>query len=73
MQPLLLVGGLFAPRAYASLGAVYIVARYLYSKGYASARGPKGRELGAISGALALLGMVGKTIHIGVGLIKGAK
>lgn len=73
MQPLLLVGGLFAPRAYASLGAVWIIARFLYSKGYASAKGPKGRELGAVCGALAMLGMVGKTIYIGVGLIKGAK
>ena len=70
---MLLVGGLFAPRAYASLGAVYIVARFLYAKGYASVKGPKGRELGAVGGALALLGMIGKAIHIGVDLIKSAK
>ncbi len=68
--PLLLVGGLFNPRAYAGLGAVYLVSRFLYAVGYAGSKGPKGRELGAIGGALAMLGMVFYTIYIGATMVK---
>jgi glutathione S-transferase len=69
---LLLVGGLFEPKIFASLGAVYIVARASYARGYAS-QGPKGREVGAVIGALSLMGMVGMCMKIGVGLIKDGK
>jgi len=69
---LLLVGGLFEPKIFATLGAVYIVARASYARGYAS-QGPKGREVGAVLGALSLLVMVGMCAKIGVGLIKSGK
>lgn len=72
VMALLLVGGLFNPRVYAGLGAVYLVARYLYAVGYASNKGPKGREAGAIAGALAMLGMAGYTIYTGVTMVKAA-
>ncbi|GAB5030448.1 mapeg family protein [Nannochloropsis oceanica] len=67
---LLLVGGFFEPKIFASLGAAYIVARALYAHGYAS-HGPKGREVGAVVGLLSLLGMVGMCIKIAVALING--
>jgi glutathione S-transferase len=70
VMSLLLVGGLFNPRVYAALGGVYLVARFLYAVGYAGNRGPKGREAGAIGGALAMLGMMFYTMYTGVALVK---
>lgn len=73
VQSLLLGGGLFEPRVYAALAAVYIVSRFLYAIGYTSAKGPKGREAGAIGGLLAVLGMIVYTIYLGITLVKGRK
>ncbi|KAJ2723695.1 hypothetical protein GGI07_002490 [Coemansia sp. Benny D115] len=55
---MLLLSGLFMPRAAASFGASYIVGRFIYGKGY-TASGPKGRLYGAPLMMLSLVSMAG--------------
>lgn len=73
VSALMLVGGLFDAKVFAGLGAVYFVARILYATGYKSSQGPKGREAGAILGALSTFGMIGYSFKVGYDLIKEAK
>mmetsp|Transcript_68423 Transcript_68423/g.182061 ORF Transcript_68423/g.182061 Transcript_68423/m.182061 type:complete len:181 (-) Transcript_68423:32-574(-) len=63
---LLMLAGIRSPRPAAALGLGYFVARILYAQGYRGAKGAKGREAGAISGMLCLLGLFGLTVHGGL-------
>ncbi|XP_043716708.1 microsomal glutathione S-transferase 3-like [Telopea speciosissima] len=64
---LLLLGGLQYPVVAAGLGLVYIVGRFFYFTGYASGD-PKKRMRGGFN-LLALLGLAGCTISLGVNLL----
>ncbi|KAJ1862068.1 hypothetical protein LPJ57_006421 [Coemansia sp. RSA 486] len=55
---MLMAAGLFMPRAAASLGAIYMVGRFVYAAGY-KASGPKGRMFGAPLMALSLVSLAG--------------
>lgn len=64
---LLTVGGLFVPRTAAALGALIIVGRELYGRGYTSKqRGPEGRYDGSII-AVGMVGLIACTLLGGLG------
>jgi glutathione S-transferase len=63
-----LLGGLFYPKLNATLGALYIAGRALYTYGYKT-KGPKGRLPGVLVLELALLAQVGVTIYGAVRLL----
>ncbi|KAK9768666.1 hypothetical protein K7432_000501 [Basidiobolus ranarum] len=60
-QSLVLLGGLYFPEISATLGAIYIFGRVLYTEGYKRV-GSKGRIYGVIPIDLSLLGLVGVTL-----------
>eukprot|EP00746_Dinoflagellata_sp_MGD_P007249 gnl/MRDRNA2_/MRDRNA2_114312_c0_seq1.p1 gnl/MRDRNA2_/MRDRNA2_114312_c0~~gnl/MRDRNA2_/MRDRNA2_114312_c0_seq1.p1 ORF type:complete len:183 (-),score=37.22 gnl/MRDRNA2_/MRDRNA2_114312_c0_seq1:34-582(-) len=62
----LVLAGLYTPRTAAGLGFVYFVARIMYAQGYKGKKGAKGREAGAILGALTMLGLFGLTVYGGL-------
>jgi len=62
VQTVLLLSGIFYPRAAASLGLQYIIGRAAFSRGYRK-HGAKGRLLGAKVQAFALLGLTGLTFY----------
>lgn len=65
-----LIAGLYFPIPAAAIGVGIIVFRFIYSCGYASDKGPKGRVLGALGNDLCLLGVFGLSIASGALLIK---
>ncbi|ORY04808.1 hypothetical protein K493DRAFT_311201 [Basidiobolus meristosporus CBS 931.73] len=60
-QSLVLLGGLYFPEVSATLGAIYILGRAIYTEGYKRV-GPRGRIYGVIPIDLSLLGLVGVTL-----------
>eukprot|EP00416_Gambierdiscus_australes_P041331 CAMPEP_0171093980 /NCGR_PEP_ID=MMETSP0766_2-20121228/39431_1 /TAXON_ID=439317 /ORGANISM="Gambierdiscus australes, Strain CAWD 149" /LENGTH=177 /DNA_ID=CAMNT_0011552499 /DNA_START=98 /DNA_END=631 /DNA_ORIENTATION=+ len=67
---LLILGGLQMPKVSATLGLGYFLGRILYALGYRGERGAKGREVGAISALLCVLGLFGCTVYSGLKLAK---
>ncbi|KAI4389359.1 hypothetical protein MLD38_001591 [Melastoma candidum] len=67
---LMILGGLRHPLACSSLGALYLVSRFFYFKGYATGD-PQNRLTIGKYGFLALLGLMICTISCGVGLLLG--
>lgn len=61
-----LFAGLHKPKATGILGIIYFVARQLYARGYKGPKGAKGREFGAITGALSIFAMFGIAMHGGL-------
>ncbi|KAK9760469.1 hypothetical protein K7432_015468 [Basidiobolus ranarum] len=61
VQSLVLLGGLYFPDISASLGAVYILGRVLYTEGYKKAS-YEGRIWGVVPIDVSLLGWVGITL-----------
>ncbi|KAJ1723304.1 Microsomal glutathione S-transferase 3 [Coemansia erecta] len=62
---LLVLAGLYMPRAAGGLGAAYILGRSVYARGY-KAKGPKGRMAGGALMALSLVSMVGVATYSAV-------
>lgn len=67
---MLVVGGLFFPRAAASIGLAMIIGRLVFAIGYSSG-GPKGRTFGAIIIDLCYLGLLVLSIWSSVKFIQG--
>lgn len=63
---LLLLSGLFYPLFAASIGAVYMVGRYLFSTGIQSKSGTSGRAKGFFICMLCHLALLGCTIFSGI-------
>ncbi|KAF3760229.1 hypothetical protein M406DRAFT_358559 [Cryphonectria parasitica EP155] len=57
--PTLLIAGLRYPVPAAAAGAGWLVSRIVYTKGYTSNAGPKGRMAGSLAGYLCYLPLIG--------------
>lgn len=66
---LLLLSGAFYPRFSAATGAIYVVGRYLYARGYRR-DGAKGRTLGAIVLDIALVLLLGGAVTGSLSLLR---
>lgn len=64
----LVLAGIRFPKVAAALGIVYAIGRIMYSRGYKSKKGAKGREAGAILSALCMMSLIGTTIYSGASL-----
>ncbi|KAJ2784265.1 hypothetical protein GGI15_002314 [Coemansia interrupta] len=62
---MLMLSGMYMPRAAASLGAAYMVGRSVYARGYRS-KGPKGRMAGGLLMMLTLVSMAGVAVYSAV-------
>jgi len=67
-----LIAGLYYPIPAAAVGLALFIFRLIYSIGYASDKGPKGRIVGALGNDLCLLAIFGLSIASGVMLITNA-
>lgn len=68
VQLLLVVNGLFVPRASALLGFLWVVMRFVYGWGYAH-KGPKARLPGAYASLAGLVPLVALTFLNGISMI----
>lgn len=69
----LLISGVKYPRVAAGLGAIWVIGRYLFMKGYSNldlGRGGKGRYRGMV-GWIGQLGLMGLTVYSGLEMVMG--
>ncbi|KAI9145372.1 hypothetical protein BKA69DRAFT_1121746 [Paraphysoderma sedebokerense] len=64
-----LLGGLFYPKLISGTGLVYMIARYVYARGYINS-GPTGRLMGARISGGALMVMFGTTVYSALKLVR---
>ncbi|KAJ2367296.1 hypothetical protein IW150_005708 [Coemansia sp. RSA 2607] len=59
---ILMLAGMYMPRAAAALGVSYMLGRSVYARGY-KAKGPKGRMAGGLIMTLSLVSMTGVAVY----------